>query len=60
MYKLSTRQRTLAAAINFAGYGVHSGQPVTLTISPGAPDSGLTICRVRGDGKDVRIRRGIA
>ena len=50
MYKLSTRQRTIAAAINFAGYGVHSGQPVTLTILPGAPDSGLTICRERSDG----------
>lgn len=50
MHKLSTRQRTLAAAITFAGYGVHSGQSVTLTILPGAPDSGLTICRVRADG----------
>ncbi|WP_332700349.1 UDP-3-O-acyl-N-acetylglucosamine deacetylase [Devosia sp.] len=50
MHKLSTRQRTLAAAISFAGYGVHSGQPVTLTISPGAADTGLTICRQQGDG----------
>lgn len=50
MQKLSTRQRTLASAVSFAGYGVHSGQSVTLTISPGAPDSGLTICRVRSDG----------
>lgn len=41
MNKLSTRQRTLAAAISFAGYGVHSGQSVTMTLSPGAPDSGL-------------------
>ena len=50
MHKLSTRQRTLAAAISFAGYGVHSGQSVTLTILPGAPDTGLTISRERGDG----------
>ncbi|WEK05448.1 MAG: UDP-3-O-acyl-N-acetylglucosamine deacetylase [Candidatus Devosia phytovorans] len=50
MKKLSTRQRTLAAAISFAGYGVHSGQSVTMTLSPGAPDSGLTINRIRPDG----------
>lgn len=50
MHKLATRQRTLAAAISFAGYGVHSAQPVTLTLSPGTPDSGITICRQKGDG----------
>lgn len=50
MHKLSTRQRTIAAPISFAGYGVHSGQSVTLTILPGAPDTGLTISRERGDG----------
>lgn len=50
MHKLSTRQRTIASAINFSGYGVHSGQPVTLTISPAPVDNGLTICRERGDG----------
>ena len=50
MQKLSTRQRTIAAAISFAGYGVHSAQPVTLTLSPGPVDSGITICRLKGDG----------
>jgi UDP-3-O-[3-hydroxymyristoyl] N-acetylglucosamine deacetylase len=50
MQKLSTRQRTLAAPIKFSGYGVHSAQPVTLTISPGAPDSGFTLCRDLGGG----------
>lgn len=50
MNKLSTRQRTLAAAISFDGYGVHSGQPVTLTIAPAAADKGILICRVLGDG----------
>ncbi|MCS6759968.1 MAG: UDP-3-O-acyl-N-acetylglucosamine deacetylase [Candidatus Devosia euplotis] len=50
MQKLSTRQRTLAAAIDFSGYGVHSGQPVSLTISPTAADSGYTICRTLESG----------
>ncbi|MEO8686481.1 MAG: UDP-3-O-acyl-N-acetylglucosamine deacetylase, partial [Devosia sp.] len=51
MQKLTTRQRTLAAAITFAGYGVHSGQPVTLTLSPAAVDSGFLICRELADGR---------
>ena len=50
MQKLTTRQRTLAAAITFAGYGVHSGQPVTLTISPAPADSGILICRDLAEG----------
>ena len=51
MQKLTTRQRTLAAAITFAGYGVHSGQPVTLTLSPAPVDSGFLICRELADGR---------
>ena len=50
MHKLSTRQRTLAAAVNFAGYGVHSAQPVTMTIGPAPADNGITICRMKADG----------
>ena len=50
MQKLSTRQRTLAAAIEFAGYGVHSGLPVNLTISPAPADSGYLICRTLENG----------
>jgi UDP-3-O-[3-hydroxymyristoyl] N-acetylglucosamine deacetylase len=51
MQKLTTRQRTLAAVITFAGYGVHSGQPVTLTLSPAPADSGFLICRELTDGR---------
>ncbi|KFC66368.1 UDP-3-O-(3-hydroxymyristoyl) N-acetylglucosamine deacetylase [Devosia sp. LC5] len=54
MSKLTTRQRTLAAPISFAGYGVHSAQPVTLTLGPAAPDSGLLICRELGEGRTTR------
>ena len=49
MKKLSTRQRTLAGEIKFAGYGVHSAQPVTLVIGPAAPDSGYLIRREIGE-----------
>jgi UDP-3-0-acyl N-acetylglucosamine deacetylase len=48
MHKLSTRQRTLAAGVSFAGYGVHSGQPVTLSIAPAPADSGYLIRRDLG------------
>ena len=50
MQKLSTRQRTLAAAVDFSGYGVHSGQPVSLTLGPAPADSGYLICRTLENG----------
>ncbi|HLV83388.1 MULTISPECIES: UDP-3-O-acyl-N-acetylglucosamine deacetylase [Devosia] len=50
MQKLNTRQRTLAAAIDFSGYGVHSGQPVNLTIGPAPADSGYVISRTLENG----------
>ncbi|MGV8855393.1 MAG: UDP-3-O-acyl-N-acetylglucosamine deacetylase [Devosia sp.] len=53
MQKLSTRQRTLVAAIEFSGYGVHSAQPVNLTISPAPADSGYLICRTMEDGSST-------
>jgi UDP-3-O-[3-hydroxymyristoyl] N-acetylglucosamine deacetylase len=53
MQKLSARQRTLAGALEFSGFGVHSGLPVTLTIEPAAPDSGYLISRILDDGHKV-------
>jgi UDP-3-O-[3-hydroxymyristoyl] N-acetylglucosamine deacetylase len=53
MHKLSARQRTLARALEFSGYGVHSGLPVTLTIEPAAPESGYLIARKLEDGTIV-------
>jgi UDP-3-O-[3-hydroxymyristoyl] N-acetylglucosamine deacetylase len=50
MQKLSTRQRTLASELTFGGFGVHSGQPVTLTLAPAAPNSGFLISRDLGNG----------
>ncbi len=53
MQKLSARQRTLAGVLEFSGFGVHSGLPVTLTIEPAAPDSGYLISRALDNGRTV-------
>jgi UDP-3-O-[3-hydroxymyristoyl] N-acetylglucosamine deacetylase len=53
MHKLSARQRTLAHALEFSGFGVHSGAPVTLTLEPAAPDSGYTVTRLLDDGRRI-------
>ena len=53
MQKLSARQRTLAAPLEFSGFGVHSALPVTLTLHPAAPDSGFKIARRMDDGSRV-------
>lgn len=53
MQKLSARQRTLARAIEFSGFGVHSGLPVTLTIEPAPADSGYLIARKLDNGVTV-------
>lgn len=53
MHKLSARQRTLAGALQFSGFGVHSGLPVTLTIEPAPADSGYLISRELQNGRKV-------
>jgi UDP-3-O-[3-hydroxymyristoyl] N-acetylglucosamine deacetylase len=53
MHSLSARQRTLGGALEFSGYGVHSGQPVTLRIEPAPADSGYRIQRKFEDGSLV-------
>ena len=53
MQKLSARQRTLAGALEFSGFGVHSGLPVTLTIKPASPDTGYQITRLLENGRSV-------
>jgi len=42
-----TRQRTLAAEFRIYGKGIHTGQPVCMTVYPGEPDTG--ICFLRSD-----------
>src|SRR6195952_4723887 len=53
MQKLSARQRTLADGLEFSGFGVHSGLPVTLSIEPAPPDSGFLIIRKFDNGRKV-------
>jgi UDP-3-O-[3-hydroxymyristoyl] N-acetylglucosamine deacetylase len=53
MQKLSARQRTLSASLEFSGFGVHSGLPVTLTIEPAPADSGYLIARKFENGTVV-------
>jgi len=51
MQKLSARQRTLAGALEFSGFGVHSAQPVTLTLEPAPINSGYLIARKLENGR---------
>src|SRR5215204_6047621 len=53
MQKLSARQRTISAPLEFSGFGVHSGLPVTLTIEPAPADSGFLISRKFENGTVV-------
>ena len=53
MQKLSARQRPLAGSLEFSGFGVHSGLPVTLMLEPAPPDSGFLIARQMEDGSRI-------
>jgi UDP-3-O-[3-hydroxymyristoyl] N-acetylglucosamine deacetylase len=53
MLKLSARQRTLSSALEFSGFGVHSGLPVTLTLEPAPADSGYLISRKLDNGLEI-------
>lgn len=53
MQNLSARQRTVGGVLEFSGFGVHSGLPVTMTIAPAPVDSGYRIQRQFEDGSIV-------
>ena len=53
MQNLSARQRTVGGVLEFSGIGVHSGQPVSLSIGPAPADSGYKIQRKFEDGSIV-------
>jgi UDP-3-O-[3-hydroxymyristoyl] N-acetylglucosamine deacetylase len=53
MQNLSARQRTVGGVLEFSGFGVHSAQPVTLTIEPAPVDSGYRIQRKLENGTIV-------
>lgn len=42
-------QQTLAAAVTCSGVGLHSGQPVAMTLRPAPPDTGVVFVNGAGD-----------
>jgi UDP-3-O-[3-hydroxymyristoyl] N-acetylglucosamine deacetylase len=51
-------QHTLAETIQCAGIGLHTGHPVTLTLRPAAPDTGLVFVR-REAGQSVSVKAAV-
>ena len=51
-------QHTLAQSVECTGIGLHTGQPVTLTIRPASPNTGIVFVR-RGSGEPVSIKASI-
>ena len=48
------KQTTLRDQVAVSGIGVHSGEPVTLTLLPGDDDTGIVFQRVTSDGSLIR------
>jgi UDP-3-O-[3-hydroxymyristoyl] N-acetylglucosamine deacetylase len=48
------KQTTLRDQVALSGIGVHSGEPVTLTLLPGDDDTGIVFQRVKSDGSVAR------
>ena len=53
------KQLTIARPIECSGVGLHSGQPVTLTLRPAPPGTGIVFIR-HGEGKPVSLKASIA
>ena len=50
------RQTTLKGPINCSGIGLHSGSKVSLTLEPGAPDTGIVFIRTDMPAERAAIR----
>lgn len=48
-------QHTLAASVSLHGVGVHTGQTVTLTLSPAPVNAGIAFLRTDVQGRDGRV-----
>ncbi len=53
MQKISARQCTLGGELEFSGIGVHSAEPVSMTIEPAPADAGFQFSRILEDGRIV-------
>ena len=51
-------QHTLSQTVSCEGIGLHTGHPVTLTLRPAAPDTGLVFVR-HGVGKSVSVKASV-
>ena len=51
-------QHTIGSQISCSGVGLHSGQPVTMTLSPAAPDTGVVFVRKSG-GASIKLGASI-
>lgn len=49
-------QNTLSTAVQFHGFGLHSGHPVRMTVMPAPADQGICFQRTDVDGLDPVIR----
>ncbi|MFQ5991591.1 MAG: UDP-3-O-acyl-N-acetylglucosamine deacetylase [Nitrospiraceae bacterium] len=54
-----TQQTTLGQSISCSGVGLHSGHPVTVTLRPAPPDTGIVFVR-RDKGEPVRLKASIS
>ena len=52
------KQTTLNKAVSMTGTSLHEGHDVTLTLKPGAVDSGYVLVRTDRDGAQVRVHPG--
>lgn len=52
---MQVKQKTVSASISFKGIGIHSGELVTMTVSPSESNTGLTFIRTDTDNKEVPV-----
>lgn len=57
--KQATFQTTLGDDVTLSGIGVHSGQPVTLTLRPADADTGIVFVRTGPAGQSREIRADV-
>ena len=53
------RQHTISQPVSCSGIGLHTGQPVTLTLTPAPPDTGIVFVRHQAGGTTVSLSASI-
>jgi UDP-3-O-[3-hydroxymyristoyl] N-acetylglucosamine deacetylase len=52
----TAKQTTLGEQVSVTGVGVHSGLPVTLTLHPADPNTGIVFTRTDAEGRDREVK----